>query len=165
MTTPGALGKNLLFVTFCPDHALCCSVFYTPLTYLVLSFFFFDSNANSARLIRNFTQLQSYIAPVTWGTLLFFGVINNPIRYSERAPIPEGHAPPLLTDEHVIRILFTFGLAYFLSFLWFFVKTGVLVREYKRDFSYEELFECMTGYVEVEGGVGGGKRKVARFEV
>ncbi|KAK5828170.1 nucleotide-diphospho-sugar transferase [Linnemannia elongata] len=70
-----------------------------------------NSWGTSARLIRNFTQLQSYIAPVTWGTLLFFGVINNPIRYSERAPIPEGHAPPLLTDEHVIRILFTFGLA------------------------------------------------------
>ncbi|KAG9071348.1 ATP-dependent RNA helicase [Linnemannia hyalina] len=94
---------------------------------------------------RNFTQLQAYIAPVTWGTILFFGVFNNPTRYSERAPIPEGLSPSLLTDEKVIRILFTFG-----------------------DFSYEELFECMSGYVEVEGGggvVGGGKRKVARFEV
>ncbi|KAF9129236.1 hyaluronan synthase [Mortierella sp. 14UC] len=71
----------------------------------------------SARLIRNFTQLQSYIAPVTWGSLRLFGVTHNPARYSERAPISEGQPPPILTDETVIRILAGFGLPYFLASL------------------------------------------------
>ncbi|KAF9926549.1 Hyaluronan synthase 3 [Linnemannia zychae] len=120
-----------------------------------------NSWGTSARLIRNFTRLQSYIAPVTWGSLLFFGVIYNPGRYFEHAPVPEGQLPPMMTDELVIRVLAGFGFAYFCAFMWFFVRTGVLVRDYKRDFSYEELFENMTSYMMVDGG----RRKVARFEV
>ncbi|KAF9086528.1 ATP-dependent RNA helicase [Mortierella sp. AD031] len=84
-----------------------------------------------------------------------------PSRYFERAPIPEGQPPAVLTDELVIQTLFAFGLAYLLAFFWFFVRKGIIVRDYKRDFSYEELFENMTSYTLVDGG----KHKVARFEV
>ncbi|KAF9911769.1 Hyaluronan synthase 3 [Linnemannia zychae] len=134
---------------------------YVPAKVFAALTLYDNSWGTSARLIRNFTRLQSYIAPVTWGSILLLGVLHNPSRYSERAPIPEGQAPPILTDEIVIRILASFGLAYVLAFLWFFVRTGVLVRDYKRDFSYEELYENMTCYTFVDGG----KRKVARFEV
>ncbi|KAF9107678.1 hyaluronan synthase [Mortierella sp. GBA35] len=127
----------------------------------IYGFLYMLGYGTSARLIRNFTQLQSYIAPVTWGSLLFFGVLHNPARYFERAPIPEGQPPAVLTDELVIQTLFAFGLAYLLAFFWFFVRKGIIVRDYKRDFSYEELFENMTSYTLVDGG----KRKVARFEV
>ncbi len=118
-------------------------------------------HVTSARLIRNFTQLQSYIAPVTWGSILFFGVLHNPSRYSQMAPLVEGQPPPMLTDIMVYRALLIFGLTYFATFLWCFVRTGIITRDYKRDFSYEELFENMTSYTLVDGG----KRKVARFEV
>lgn len=113
-------------------------------------------------MIRNFTQFQNYIAPVTWGSVLFFGVFHNPSRFHEHAPIPEGHSPPILTDVMVIRILSVFGIAYMFSFFWFFVRTGILERDYKRDFTYEELYETTeANYIHVEGG----RRKVARFEV
>lgn len=61
----------------------------------------------------------------------------------------------------VFHALALFGFGYLGAFFWFFVRTGVINRDYKRDFSYEELFENMTSYTFVDGG----KRKVARFEV
>ncbi|KAF9574997.1 Hyaluronan synthase 3 [Mortierella alpina] len=134
---------------------------YVPAKVFAALTLYDNSWGTSARLIRNFTQLQSYIAPVTWGSVLFFGVLHNPSRYSQISPIAEGQPPPMLTDAMVYRALLFFGLSYFVSFLWFFVRTGVITRDYKRDFSYEELFENMTSYTLVDGG----KRKVARFEV
>ncbi|KAF8985526.1 Hyaluronan synthase 3 [Entomortierella lignicola] len=120
-----------------------------------------NSWGTSARLIRNFTQLQNYIAPVTWGTILFFGVINKPSRYFESTYVKEGQTPPFLSDTVIISTLACFVLIYLASYLWFFVRTGIITRDLKRDFSYEELFEHMTSYTVVDGG----KRKVARFEV
>jgi len=61
----------------------------------------------------------------------------------------------------IFQALLFFGFSYLLAFYWFFVRTGIITRDYKRDFSYEELFENMTSYILVDGG----KRKVARFEV
>ncbi|KAI1315320.1 Hyaluronan synthase 3 [Mortierella claussenii] len=119
-----------------------------------------NSWGTSARLIRNFTRLQSYIAPVTWGMVLFIGVFHNPSRYLKQAPLAEGKYPPLITDTMVHCSLALFGISYLLSFVWFFVRTGKLDKEYKRDFSYEELYESTESYVHVDG-----TRKVARFAV
>ncbi|KAF9361475.1 ATP-dependent RNA helicase [Mortierella sp. AD094] len=118
-----------------------------------------NSWGTSARLIRNFTRLQSYIAPVTWGLILFVGVFRDPMRYLKHAPIPEGHSAPFFTDGVVIRILACFGFAYLAAFYWFFVRTGTLIRDLKRDFSYEELYESGEKYIRVESG----KRKEKRF--
>ena len=93
--------------------------------------------------------------------ILFFGVLHNPARYWEHAPLPEGVSPPIFTDHMIFQALLFFGFSYLLAFYWFFVRTGIITRDYKRDFSYEELFENMTSYILVDGG----KRKVARFEV
>ncbi|KAG9326287.1 hypothetical protein KVV02_004024, partial [Mortierella alpina] len=134
---------------------------YVPAKVFAALTLYDNSWGTSARLIRNFTQLQSYIAPVTWGSILFFGVLHNPSRYSQMSPLAEGQSPPLLTDVMVYRALLLFGLTYLAMFLWCFVRTGIITRDYKRDFSYEELFENMTSYTLVDGG----KRKVARFEV
>ncbi|KAF9128079.1 Hyaluronan synthase 3 [Mortierella sp. 14UC] len=89
-------------------------------------------------------QLQNYIAPVTWGSILFFGIFHNPSRYTQHVPLAE-----------------VFALAYLAAFFWFFVRTGILMRDFKRDFTYEELYESTESYVNVDGG----NRKVARFEV
>ncbi|KAK3812859.1 MAG: nucleotide-diphospho-sugar transferase [Benniella sp.] len=121
----------------------------------------YDSSwGTSARLFRNFTQLQNYIAPTTWGTILLLGILQNPARYYQHAPLAEGKAPPLFSDETVVGTLVVFSLAYLSSYLWFFVRTGAITRDYKRDFSYEELYEDMINYVLEDG-----KRKFARFEV
>ena len=112
-------------------------------------------------MIRNFTQLQNYIAPVTWGSILFFGFFNNPSRYTQKVPLREGQSPPMFSEVFIMRSLVLFAIAYLGVFLWFFVRTGILATEYKRDFSYEELYESSDSYIHVEGG----KRKVARFEV
>jgi hypothetical protein len=116
---------------------------------------------SSARLIRNFTQLQNYIAPVTWGSILFFGVFHNPARYTQKVPLHEGQSPPMFSDVFVVWSLILFAIGYLSAFLWFFVRTGILAKDYKRDFSYEELYESTESFIHVEGG----KRKVARFEV
>ncbi|KAG0370524.1 hypothetical protein BC939DRAFT_112050 [Gamsiella multidivaricata] len=115
----------------------------------------------SARLFRNFTQLQNYIAPMTWAAVLFFGLTRNPSRYSQFAPMPEDQAPPFLDDAMVLRALIVFGLGYLFSYLWFFQRTGIVTREYKRNFSYEELYENRS-YINADFG---SKRKVSRFEV
>ncbi|KAF8941603.1 Hyaluronan synthase 3 [Dissophora ornata] len=120
-----------------------------------------NSWGTSARLFRNFTQLQNYIAPVTWGAILVFGFLHNPSRYSQTIPLAEGQPPPFLTDAMIFRALIGFGLTYMGTYIWFFLRTGIVTRDYKRDFSYEELYENMTSYTYVDGG----KRKVARFEV
>jgi hyaluronan synthase len=120
------------------------------------SVFFF-----SARLFRNFTQLQNYIAPTTWALILTLGALHNPSRYHQHTPLAEGQTPPMFSDATVVRALVVFSSVYLISYLWFFARTGIITRDYKRDFSYEELFENMTGYTLVDGG----KRKVARFEV
>ncbi|KAF9312242.1 Hyaluronan synthase 3 [Podila horticola] len=135
---------------------------YVPAKIFAALTLYDNSWGTSARLIRNFTQFQNYIAPVTWGSILFFGIFHDPSRYHQHAPIPEGHSPPILTDAIVMRILSVFGIAYVFSFFWFFVRTGILERDYKRDFTYEELYETAeANYIHVEGG----RRKVARFEV
>ncbi|KAF8981203.1 Hyaluronan synthase 3 [Entomortierella lignicola] len=118
-----------------------------------------NSWGTSARLIRNFTMLQSYIAPVTWGIVLSVGVLRDPTRYFQHAPIPEGQSP-IFTDAVVIRILTFFSLAYLASFYWFFVRTGILICDLKRDFSYEELYESGDKYIQIHEG---GKRKEKRF--
>ena len=115
----------------------------------------------SARLIRNFTQLRNYIAPVTWGSILFFGVFHNPSRYTQHIPLAEGQSPPIFSDAFIARSLAVFVTVYLVAFLWFFVRTGILNRDLKRDFTYEELFESTESYTNVDGG----RRKVARFEV
>ncbi|KAG0051860.1 Hyaluronan synthase 3 [Gryganskiella cystojenkinii] len=134
---------------------------YVPAKIFAALTLYDNSWGTSARLIRNFTQLQNYVAPVTWGSILFFGVLHNPARYWEHAPLPEGVSPPIFTDRMIFQALTFFGLSYLGAFYWFFARTGVITRDYKRDFSYEELFENMTSYIVVDGG----KRKVARFEV
>ncbi|KAF9116270.1 ATP-dependent RNA helicase [Mortierella sp. AM989] len=118
-----------------------------------------NSWGTSARLIRNFTMLQSYIAPVTWGLILFIGVFRDPMRYLQHTPIPLGQSPPVFTETAVLRFLGCFGLVYLLAFYWFFVRTGTLIRDLKRDFSYEELYENGEKYIRVESG----KRKERRF--
>jgi len=115
----------------------------------------------SARLIRNFTQLQNYIAPVTWGVILLFGMFHNPSRYSQHPTPVEGQPLPFFSDAVVVRSLSCLGLGYLAAFFWFFVRTGILARNYKRDFTYEELYESTDNYILFDGG----KRKVARFEV
>lgn len=67
----------------------------------------------------------------------------------------------MFSEVFVVRSLVLFVIAYLGTFLWFFVRTGILTTDYKRDFSYEELYESTDSYIHVEGG----KRKVARFEV
>ncbi|KAF9582750.1 Hyaluronan synthase 3 [Lunasporangiospora selenospora] len=134
---------------------------YVPAKIFAALTLYDNSWGTSARLIRNFTQLQSYIAPVTWSVVLAIGVFHNPSRYSQRTPLAEGQSPPIFSDAIVIQSLICLGLGYLVLYFWFFVKTGVLKRDYRRDFSYEELFEHMTSYTMVDGG----RRKVARFEV
>ncbi|KAF9923008.1 Hyaluronan synthase 3 [Mortierella alpina] len=124
-------------------------------------FFFTTIYGFLARLIRNFTQLQNYVAPVTWGAVLLFGMFHNPSRYSQHGTPVEGQPPPLVSDAVVVRSLICLGLGYLAAFFWFFVRTGILERSYKRDFTYEELFESTDNYIHLDGG----KRKVARFEV
>ncbi|KAF9193826.1 hypothetical protein BGZ51_002149 [Haplosporangium sp. Z 767] len=114
-----------------------------------------------ARLIRNFTRLQSYIAPVIWSTIPIFGVFHNPTQYNKQAPLAEGQAPPILSDAMVMRSIVCFALIYMSAVFRFFVRTGVITREYKRHYSYEGLFENMNSYVLVDGG----KCKIARFEL
>ncbi|KAG0209682.1 Hyaluronan synthase 3 [Mortierella sp. GBA30] len=120
-----------------------------------------NSWGTSARLIRNFTRLQSYIAPTAWGAILVFGTFHNPSRYSQHAPLAEGQPLPFFTDAVVVRSLICLVFTYLGAFFWFFVRTGTLSRNYKRDFSYEELYENNENYNHLDGG----KRKVARFEV
>ncbi|KAG0339158.1 Hyaluronan synthase 3 [Podila humilis] len=134
---------------------------YVPAKIFAAMTLYDNSWGTSARLIRNFTQFQNYVAPVTWGLVLFLGAINQPTRYWQHTSIPEGQSPPMVTDTMIFQALALFGFGYLGIYLWFFVRTGVLNRDYKRDFSYEELFENMTSYTFVDGG----KRKVARFEV
>ncbi|KAF9104326.1 Hyaluronan synthase 3 [Mortierella sp. GBA35] len=80
-------------------------------------------------------QLQNYIAPVTWGSILFVGVFHNPSRYTQRVPLAEGQSVPIFSDAFIAQSL--------------------------REFTYEELYESTESYIHVDGG----KRKVARFEV
>ncbi|KAF9361458.1 Hyaluronan synthase 3 [Mortierella sp. AD094] len=150
--------KKFFFTT---TYGFLYLVGYVPAKIFAALTLYDNSWGTSARLIRNFTQLQNYIAPVTWGTILFFGVINNPSRYFQKIAQVEGQAPPLLSDATIVTAMACFGLVYLGSYLWFFVRTGIITRDYKRDFSYEELYEHMTSYTFVDGG----KRKVARFEV
>ncbi|KAH7048929.1 nucleotide-diphospho-sugar transferase [Linnemannia elongata] len=134
---------------------------YVPAKIFAALTLYDNSWGTSARLIRNFTQLQNYIAPVTWGSILFFGIFHNPSRYTQHAPLAEGQSPPIFSDAFVIYSLCFFALAYLVAFFWFFVRTGILTRDFKRDFTYEELYESTESYMNVDDG----KRKVARFEV
>ncbi|KAG0209546.1 Hyaluronan synthase 3 [Mortierella sp. GBA30] len=134
---------------------------YVPAKVFAALTLYDNSWGTSARLIRNFTRLQSYIPPVAWGSILICGILHDPARYTQNAPLPEHQSPPILSDAMVVRALIFFSLTYLVTFFWCFVRTGVITRDYKRDFSYEELFENMTSYTLVDGG----KRKVARFEV
>ncbi|KAF9902127.1 Hyaluronan synthase 3 [Lobosporangium transversale] len=137
---------------------------YVPAKIFAALTLYDNSWGTSARLIRHFTQFQSYIAPVTWGAILFLGIIHNPSRFLQPAPTLENQvAPYILTDRLVVQVLICFGLAYLGLYFWFFVRTGIIHRDYKRDFSYEELYENMTTYAFID--TEGGKRKVARFEV
>ncbi|KAF9435957.1 ATP-dependent RNA helicase [Entomortierella beljakovae] len=104
-----------------------------------------------ARLIRNFTRLQNYIAPVTWGLILFVGVVHDPSRYFKNAPIPVDQSPSFFSDQMVFRLLSFFGVLYLATLYWVFVRTGALTRDLKRDFSYEELYESGKYEVCVEG--------------
>ncbi|KAG0093633.1 Hyaluronan synthase 3 [Podila epicladia] len=61
-----------------------------------------NSWGTSARLVRNFTKLQNYVAPVCWSVILFFGVIHNPVRYFEDVPSAHGALPPGFTDLMVM---------------------------------------------------------------
>ncbi|KAF9284997.1 Hyaluronan synthase 3 [Mortierella alpina] len=134
---------------------------YVPAKIFAALTLYDNSWGTSARLIRNFTQLQNYIAPVTWGAVLLFGMFHNPSRYSQHGTPAEGQPPPLFSDAVVVRSLICLVLGYLGAFLWFFVRTGILDRCYKRDFTYEELYENGDNYIHLDGG----KRKVARFEV
>ncbi|KAF9436095.1 Hyaluronan synthase 3 [Entomortierella beljakovae] len=150
--------KRFFFTT---AYGLFYLVGYVPAKIYAALTLYDNSWGTSARLIRNFTQIQNYIAPVAWSTILVFGLINSPSRYFRSIAVPEGQSPPFLSDAAISTIMICFGVIYFLSYLWFFVRTGEITRDFKRDFSYEELFENMTSYTFVDGG----KRKVARFEV
>ncbi|KAG0305831.1 Hyaluronan synthase 3 [Dissophora globulifera] len=149
--------KKFFFTT---AYGFLYMVGYVPAKIYAALTLYDNSWGTSARLFRNFTQLQNYIAPVSWATILLLGFLHNTSRYSQLTPVPEGQAPPFLTDAMIIRGLIVFGVVYIGSYLWFFVRTGIITRDYKRDFSYEELYENMS-YTFVDGG----KRKVARFEV
>ncbi|KAG0255104.1 Hyaluronan synthase 3 [Mortierella polycephala] len=150
--------KKFFFTTI---YGFLYMIGYVPAKIYAALTLYDNSWGTSARLIRNFTRMQNYIAPMTWSFILIFGIFHNPARYNQQAPLAEGQAPPILSDTMVMRLLAGFALAYMGAFYWFFVRTGVITREYKRDYSYEELFENMTSYILVDGG----KRKVARFEV
>ncbi|KAF9131796.1 Hyaluronan synthase 3 [Mortierella sp. GBA39] len=150
--------KKFFFTTI---YGLLYMLGYVPAKIFAALTLYDNSWGTSARLIRNFTQLQNYIAPVTWGSILFLGVFHNPSRYTQHVPLAEGQSPPIISDAFVIYSLCFFGLAYLVAFFWFFVRTGTLTRDFKRDFIYEELYESTESYVNVNGG----KRKVARFEV
>ncbi|KAF9217979.1 Hyaluronan synthase 3 [Podila verticillata] len=150
--------KKFFFTTL---YGFLYLVGYVPAKIYAALTLYDNSWGTSARLIRNFTQLQNYIAPVTWGTILLCGAFHQPSRYSQHVPMAEGQAPLIFTDTMVFQALALFGIGYLGAFFWFFVRTDIINRDYKRDFSYEELFENMTSYTFVDGG----KRKVARFEV
>jgi hypothetical protein len=113
----------------------------------------------SARLIRNFTRLQNYVAPIAWGSILVAGLLHDPSRYLQQSPLTKGLPPPLISDKIVARSLACFGLAYLGVFYWYFVRTGRLDREHKRDFSYEELYENTENYAHLDTT----RRKGARF--
>ncbi|KAG0298107.1 Hyaluronan synthase 3 [Linnemannia gamsii] len=134
---------------------------YVPAKIFAALTLYDNSWGTSARLIRNFTQLQNYIAPVTWGSILFFGIFHNPSRYTQHAPQAEDQSPPIFSNAFVIYSLCAFALAYLAVFFWFFVRTDILARDFKRDFTYEELYESTESYVNVNGN----NRKGARFEV
>ncbi|KAG0287615.1 ATP-dependent RNA helicase [Linnemannia gamsii] len=132
---------------------------YVPAKIFAALTLYDNSWGTSARLIRNFTQLQNYIAPVTWGLILFFGIFHNPSRYTQHAPLAEGQSSSTSSDALVIYSLCVFALAYLAVFFWFFFRTGILARDFKRDFTYEELYESAESHENVNVG----NRKVARF--
>ncbi|KAG0042592.1 Hyaluronan synthase 3 [Gryganskiella cystojenkinii] len=124
---------------------------YVPAKIFAALTLYDNSWGTSARLIRNYTQLQNYIAPVTWGTIIFFGILRYPTRYWEHSPLAERVSPPIFMDSMIFQALTFFGLLYLSASYWFFVRTGVLTRDCKRDFTYEELFENKTSYIVVDG--------------
>ncbi|KAI9236977.1 MAG: hypothetical protein BYD32DRAFT_5980 [Podila humilis] len=127
---------------------------YVPAKIVAALTLYDNSWGTSARLIRNYTQLQNYIAPVTWGTTLFLGILRHSARYWEHTPLTEGLSPPIFIDRMIFQALTFFGLLYFSASNWLFVRTGVITRDFKRDFTYEELFENMTSNIVVDGRMG-----------
>ncbi|KAG0300436.1 Hyaluronan synthase 3 [Dissophora globulifera] len=150
--------KKFFFTTV---YGLLYMLGYVPAKIFAALTLYDNSWGTSARLIRNFTQLHSYIAPVTWALVLFIGIFNDPGRYMRQVPLAPGESAPIFSDALVFWMLAVFVLAYFGSFLWYFVRTGLLTQEFKRDFSYEELYESTDSFVHVDGG----RRKLARFAV
>ncbi|KAK3807973.1 MAG: hypothetical protein JOS17DRAFT_845549 [Linnemannia elongata] len=92
---------------------------YVPAQIFAALTLYDNSWDTSARLIRNFTQLQNYIAQVTWASILFFGIFHNPSRCSQRALLAKGQFPPIFSDAFVIYSLCFFALAYLIAFFWF----------------------------------------------
>ncbi|KAG0270175.1 ATP-dependent RNA helicase [Actinomortierella ambigua] len=150
--------KKFLFTTI---YGFLYMMGYVPAKIFAALTLYDNSWGTSARLIRNFTRLQNYIAPVAWGLVLGLGIFHRPARYSQVSPIPIGGDEPFFTDRMIQGSLVGFIVCYLAVIYAMFIRNGVLKRDYKRDFSYEELYENMTSYISVEGG----KRKVARFEV
>ncbi|KAG0228149.1 Hyaluronan synthase 3 [Actinomortierella wolfii] len=150
--------KKFLFTTI---YGFLYMMGYVPAKIFAALTLYDNSWGTSARLIRNFTRLQNYIAPVAWGLVLGIGILHRPSRYSQVSPIPIGGEQPFFTDRMIQFSLIGFIVCYLAVIYAMFIRNGVLNRDYKRDFSYEELYENMTSYVSVDGG----KRKVARFEV
>ncbi|KAI7823604.1 hypothetical protein BC939DRAFT_451486 [Gamsiella multidivaricata] len=116
----------------------------------------------SARLIRHFTMLQNYIAPAAWGLILVIGVFHDRERYLKQTPLVEGQSPPFFSDAAVFLLLMCSLLAYLATSFWFFVRTGVLDRDYKRDYSYEELYENEESFTYADANSEG---RTSRFAV
>ncbi|KAF9914999.1 Hyaluronan synthase 3 [Lobosporangium transversale] len=149
--------KKFIFTTM---YGFLYMLGYIPAKIFAALTLYDNSWGTSARLIRNFTRLQNYIAPVTWGAILFIGTFHDPSRYWQHVPLAEGQTPPIFSEVFVINTLLLFVVTYTIAILWCFVWSGILNREYKRDFTYEELYESTESYVDIDGS-----RKVARFAV